>query len=217
MQKQPKRVVSKAQHRFFSDALRRIEAGGESPIKDMTADDLRFALDGVDYAVLPERAGGRSVKRVQSKPQPRPQLAPQPSPPACTHENARIIDLDGYLDKHPQHPLNRDPAVRRAITGGLMVQVDPEDLPHLLLRNKLAVKAALKADPRFDRSQVWSYMEAQAFLAALATSVKTLDEAAREMAYCSACAKGVPREEQLLMRRWPQRAVLTPELRDAER
>jgi hypothetical protein len=52
-----RKVVSKAQHRYFSNALRRIEVGGESPIKDMTADDLRFALDGVDYDALPERAG----------------------------------------------------------------------------------------------------------------------------------------------------------------
>jgi hypothetical protein len=222
---QRKKVVSRAQYRFFRDALRRIEAGGESPIKDMTLAEICFALDGVDYDSLPERAGQAARK---PRPQPKRQfvstpelvratfeapLRAQPLPPTCTHEHARIIDLDAYLDKHPKHAINRDPALHKAVKGGVMFQVEPDDLPHCLLRSKLAVKAVLKADPGFDRSRLWSLMEAKAFLAALGTTVRTLEEAAREMAYCPACAQGVSREEQLLARRWPQRAELPPELR----
>jgi hypothetical protein len=120
---QPKKVVSKAQYRFFRDALRCVEAGGKSLIKDMTPDELRFALVGVDYNALPERVG-----QAAGKPRPQPQLqaparpAPPPppppdgvlsldayrarhpekaSPPADEGEPARILSFEGYLRRHP--------------------------------------------------------------------------------------------------------------------
>jgi hypothetical protein len=230
----PRKAVSKAQYRLFSGALKRIQRG-ETPGVDMTEDELFAALQNVDFEKLPERAGQAApTRRTQPSPKLKPQdltpyeleravmaaslraqPQPEPSPPTCPHENARIIDLDAYLDAHPKNPINRDAVARKAVKGGLMVQVEPDDLPHWLLRSKIAVKAVLKADPGFDRSHLWSLMEAQVFLAALGTSVKTLEEAAREMAHCPACAKGVPREEQLLMKRWPQPGVLPAELRSA--
>jgi hypothetical protein len=163
-----KQVVSKAQFKFFKDALRRIEAGGESPIKDMTADELRAALQGVDYDSLLERAGKAAPKR-QAQPTPRGQFialqetiakaratVTPPLPPMCTHDEARIIALDDYLDRYPKHPLNADAKIRKAVTGGLLVQVERGELPHLLLRTKSGVRAVLKADPRFDCSRLWS-------------------------------------------------------------
>jgi hypothetical protein len=221
-----KRVVSRAQFRFFVNALARLQQGQPVDV-DLTKEELFEALQDVDYDSLPERSSKAAPKR-PAKPTPggkyialqetiekARERATAPLPPICTHDKARIIHLDDYLDRHPQHPLNRDPAVRKAVNGGLMVQVEPDDLPHWLLRTKTAVKAVLQADPRFDRSRLWSLTEVQVFLASFGTSVKTMDEAARQMAWCPACAGDVPKEETLLMRRWPQKVELPHELQGA--
>jgi hypothetical protein len=205
-----KKVVSRAQYRYFTVALERLQEGKPVGL-DMTEEELFAALQGVDYDSLPERAGKAAPKR-QAQPTPRgkfitlqetiekarAQVTP-PLPPVCTHDEALIIALDDYLDQHPKHPLNADAKVRKAVTGGLLVQVEPGELPHMLLRTKPGVKAVLKADPRFECSRLWSMMEAQGFLAAFGVSVKSLEDSARAMAHCPTCAG--PREESLHMQR----------------
>jgi hypothetical protein len=123
-----KKVVSRAQYRLFRDARRRIEAGGESLIKNMTLADICYALEGVDYDALPERSGRATPKprrqpKAPTRPTPPPPLPPQPEPlpddvlsfeayRACHPEKvlpvvdqgelAHILSFDGYVRRHPE-------------------------------------------------------------------------------------------------------------------
>src|SRR5262245_45197127 len=103
-----KKAVSKSQFRYFISALKRIEAGGKSPIKDMTADDLRYALEGVDFDSLPERAASKFKKpRKATKPQQLPaavvvpQTLLQAQTPTPEPLPAGVLSFEDFLSRHP--------------------------------------------------------------------------------------------------------------------
>jgi hypothetical protein len=83
-----------------------------------------------------------------------------------------------------------------------------------VLRDKASVETVLKLLPEVQRSHLWSFPEAQAFLAALGTVVETPREAAQELAYCLACAGGVPTEDRQFASQQPQQTGLPPGLRN---
>jgi hypothetical protein len=67
MTKAPLKVVSQAQYRLFQAELERLERG-EAPMKvQMTADDLRAALAGVDPAPLPKRSRKSSTEAARKR------------------------------------------------------------------------------------------------------------------------------------------------------
>jgi hypothetical protein len=110
---QVKKVVSKAQHRFFMLALSRIHHGAP-PGVDMTEEELLTALDGVDYDSLPERAGQAAPKakrqakpKAPATPMPTPALPPpgelppwmEPPPEALPDG---VLSLAAYRAQHPE-------------------------------------------------------------------------------------------------------------------
>jgi hypothetical protein len=110
-----KKVVSKAQYRFFRDAIRRIEAGGESMVKDMTLPELIYAIEDVDFDALPERSGKPARKpRRQALATPMPTPAPTPPPsgelppwaePIPEAPPEGVISIYSYRARHPEKML----------------------------------------------------------------------------------------------------------------
>jgi hypothetical protein len=97
-----KKVVSKAQYRFFRDAIRRIEAGGESMVKDMTLPELMYAIEDVDFDSLPERSGqaapkakSKSKRQVKSK---------APATPTPTPAQPPLDEQPPWMEPIPEAP-----------------------------------------------------------------------------------------------------------------
>jgi hypothetical protein len=102
MSKLPSKVVSKAQYRYFRDMLRRAEAGEAVSVNGMTLDDLRYALEGVDFDSLPERAASKFKKpRKATKSQQPPVVTVAPPLPTSEPLPEGVLSFEDFLSRYP--------------------------------------------------------------------------------------------------------------------